>query len=182
MCELRTVRRLDEPAALRHSPPLTIAVCLCCVVCLLSDGRRGRGQYRQIVARYGSRTHCWLPGCGTFSDSGSIATARARGPPCAGPVGLDKMLVDDLGDVTITNDGATILRQLEVEHPAGKVLVELSQLQDQEVGDGTTSVVVLAAEILKQANELIKHKIHPTSIIAGLQLAKKEVRQPPDRC
>lgn len=91
-----------------------------------------------------------------------------------GPVGLDKMLVDEVGDVTITNDGATILRQLEVEHPAAKVLVELSQLQDQEVGDGTTSVVIMAAEILKQANELIKQKIHPTQIIAGLQLAKKE--------
>lgn len=58
-----------------------------------------------------------------------------------GPVGLDKMLVDDVGDVTITNDGATILQMLEVEHPAAKVLVELAQLQDEEVGDGTTSVV-----------------------------------------
>lgn len=59
------------------------------------------------------------------------------------------MLVDQIGDVTITNDGATILKQLEVEHPAGKVLVELSNMQDQEVGDGTTSVVILAAELLK---------------------------------
>lgn len=73
-----------------------------------------------------------------------------------GPVGLDKMLVDDLGEVTITNDGATILAQLEVEHPAAKVLVELSEMQDKEVGDGTTSVVILAAELLKRANELIK--------------------------
>ena len=62
-----------------------------------------------------------------------------------GPVGLDKMLVDDLGEVTITNDGATILDQLEVEHPAAKVLVQLSEMQDKEVGDGTTSVVILAA-------------------------------------
>lgn len=66
-----------------------------------------------------------------------------------GPVGLDKMLVDNIGDVTITNDGATILKQLEVEHPAAKVLVELAELQDAEVGDGTTSVVILAAELLK---------------------------------
>mgnify|MGYP005985323785 FL=1 len=66
-----------------------------------------------------------------------------------GPVGLDKMLVDDIGDVTVTNDGATILRLLEVEHPAAKVLVELAQLQDEEVGDGTTSVVIIAAELLK---------------------------------
>jgi T-complex protein 1 subunit alpha len=66
-----------------------------------------------------------------------------------GPVGLDKMLVDDIGDVTITNDGATILKLLEVEHPAAKVLVELAELQDREVGDGTTSVVLLAAELLR---------------------------------
>ena len=66
-----------------------------------------------------------------------------------GPQGLDKMLVDDIGDVTVTNDGATILNQLEVKHPAAKVLVELAQLQDKEVGDGTTSVVILAAELLK---------------------------------
>ena len=66
-----------------------------------------------------------------------------------GPQGLDKMLVDDIGDVTITNDGATILKQLEVKHPAAKVLVELAQLQDKEIGDGTTSVVIIAAELLK---------------------------------
>lgn len=91
-----------------------------------------------------------------------------------GPVGLDKMLVDDVGDVTITNDGATILKLLEVEHPAAKVLVELAQLQDQEVGDGTTSVVIVAAELLKNADELVKCKIHPTSIISGYRLACKE--------
>ncbi|XP_037732273.1 T-complex protein 1 subunit alpha [Drosophila subpulchrella] len=91
-----------------------------------------------------------------------------------GPVGLDKMLVDDIGDVTVTNDGATILRLLEVEHPAAKVLVELAQLQDEEVGDGTTSVVILAAELLKNADELVKQKIHPTSIISGYRIACKE--------
>jgi T-complex protein 1 subunit alpha len=91
-----------------------------------------------------------------------------------GPVGLDKMLVDDIGDVTITNDGATILKQLEVEHPAAKVLVELAQLQDEEVGDGTTSVVIFAAELLKRANELVKQKIHPTSIINGYRIAGRE--------
>lgn len=69
-----------------------------------------------------------------------------------GPEGLDKMLVDQIGDITITNDGATILNKLEVEHPAAKVLVELAYLQDQEVGDGTTSVVILAAELLKVKN------------------------------
>ncbi|KAJ8960618.1 hypothetical protein NQ318_013910 [Aromia moschata] len=91
-----------------------------------------------------------------------------------GPVGLDKMLVDDTGEVTVTNDGATILRLLEVEHPAAKILVELAQLQDEEVGDGTTSVVIIAAELLKNADELVKQKIHPTSIISGYRLACKE--------
>lgn len=94
-----------------------------------------------------------------------------------GPVGLDKMLVDQIGDVTITNDGATILKQLEVEHPAAKVLVELSNLQDEEVGDGTTSVVIIAAELLKRANELVKQNIHATSIISGYLQAKKDACQ-----
>ena len=85
-----------------------------------------------------------------------------------------QMLVDDIGDVTITNDGATILKLLEVEHPAAKILVELAELQDREVGDGTTSVVVLAAELLRRANDLVTQKIHPTSVIAGYRLAAKE--------
>jgi len=91
-----------------------------------------------------------------------------------GPVGLDKMMVDDIGDVTISNDGATILKMLEVEHPAAKVLVDLADLQDREVGDGTTSVVLIAAELLKRANELVKNKIHPTSIIHGFRIACRE--------
>ncbi|KAK6142966.1 hypothetical protein DH2020_023314 [Rehmannia glutinosa] len=81
---------------------------------------------------------------------------------------------DDIGDVTITNDGATILKMLEVEHPAAKVLVELAELQDREVGDGTTSVVIIAAELLKRANDLVRNKIHPTSIISGYRLAMRE--------
>ena len=91
-----------------------------------------------------------------------------------GPVGLDKMLVDDIGDVLISNDGATILQLLEVDHPAGRILVELAQQQDKEVGDGTTSVVILAAELLRRANELVKNKIHPTTIITGYRLACRE--------
>ncbi|KYK67648.1 putative T-complex protein 1 subunit alpha [Toxoplasma gondii TgCatPRC2] len=90
-----------------------------------------------------------------------------------GPQGLDKMLVDDIGDMTITNDGATILKQLEVQHPAAKVLVELSDLQDKEVGDGTTSVVLLAAEFLRVGNQLVKEGVHPTAVIAGFKLAMK---------
>ena len=74
-----------------------------------------------------------------------------------GPQGLDKMLVDDIGDVTITNDGATILKLLQVDHPASKVLVELAQIQDREVGDGTTTVVILASELLRRGNQLIQN-------------------------
>ncbi|CAH9096759.1 unnamed protein product [Cuscuta europaea] len=91
-----------------------------------------------------------------------------------GPLGLDKMLVDDIGDVIISNDGATILKMLEVEHPSAKVLVELAELQDREVGDGTTSVVIIAAELLKRANDLVRNKVHPTSIISGYRLAMRE--------
>ncbi|KAH0474785.1 MAG: hypothetical protein KVP17_002603 [Porospora cf. gigantea B] len=92
-----------------------------------------------------------------------------------GPNGLDKMLVDQVGDVTITNDGATILQLLEIKHSAAKVFVDLSQLQDQEIGDGTTSVVILAAELLKRGNQLVsKHGLHPTNVISGYRLASKE--------
>ena len=92
-----------------------------------------------------------------------------------GPVGLDKMLVDDIGDVTITNDGATILEQLEVEHPAARLLVDLARLQDKEVGDGTTSVVLLSAELLKKGlGELVqKQGLHPTTVLAGYRTALK---------
>lgn len=91
-----------------------------------------------------------------------------------GPVGLDKMLVDDIGDVTVTNDGATILSLLDVQHPAGKILVDLAQQQDREVGDGTTSVVIIASELLRRANDLVKLKVHPTTIITGYRLALRE--------
>lgn len=76
--------------------------------------------------------------------------------------------------MTISNDGATILSLLAVEHPAGKIFVDLAQKQDKEVGDGTTSVVIIAAELLRRANELVKARIHPTTIITGYRLACKE--------
>lgn len=91
-----------------------------------------------------------------------------------GPIGLDKMIVDETGDVIVTNDGATILKRLEVEHPAARMLVELAQLQDNQIGDGTTSVVVVAAELLKRANELVAQGIHPTSVISGYNTAVRE--------
>jgi T-complex protein 1 subunit alpha len=99
------------------------------------------------------------------------AAAALPPPPSPRPA---RPQVDSIGDVTVTNDGATILKQLEVEHPAAKVLVELAELQDSEVGDGTTSVVILAAELLKRANELVRQRIHPTTIMSGYRLAVKE--------
>jgi T-complex protein 1 subunit alpha len=90
-----------------------------------------------------------------------------------GPTGLDKMLVNEIGDVIVTNDGATILKQIDIEHPAAQLLVDLAQLQDQEVGDGTTSVVLIAAELLRRANALIQDNLHPTTVIAGYRVALK---------
>jgi len=91
-----------------------------------------------------------------------------------GPQGLDKMLVDETGEVVITNDGATILKLLSIEHPAAKILGDLAQIQDKEVGDGTTSVVILSAELLRRATQLIKNNVHPTTVISGYRTALKE--------
>jgi thermosome len=94
-----------------------------------------------------------------------------------GPRGMDKMLVDSLGDVTITNDGATILKEIDVQHPAAKMLVEISKTTDNEVGDGTTSVVVLAGALLENAEELIDQGVHPTIIVDGYRKAGKKAKQ-----
>ncbi|HEX7445656.1 MAG TPA: thermosome subunit alpha [Methanothrix sp.] len=88
-----------------------------------------------------------------------------------GPKGMDKMLVDTMGDVVITNDGVTILKEMDIEHPAAKMMVEIAKTQDTEVGDGTTTAVVLAGELLKQAEELLEQEIHPTVIAAGYRAA-----------
>ena len=88
-----------------------------------------------------------------------------------GPRGMDKMLVSSLGDVTITNDGATILKEIDVQHPAAKMMVEAAKTQDAEVGDGTTSVVIFAGELLKKAEDLIEQNIHPTIIVGGYKKA-----------
>ncbi len=91
-----------------------------------------------------------------------------------GPRGLDKMLVDSFGDITVTNDGATIVKEMEVQHPAAKLLVEVAKAQDAEVGDGTTSAVVFAGTLLEKAEELLEQNIHPTIIIEGYTKAMKE--------
>ena len=90
-----------------------------------------------------------------------------------GPRGMDKMLVDSLGDVTITNDGATMLKEIDVQHPAAKMLVEVSKTTDNEVGDGTTSAVVLAGALLEKAEELLDKDVHPTVIVDGYSKASK---------
>jgi thermosome len=94
-----------------------------------------------------------------------------------GPRGMDKMLVDNLGDITITNDGVTILEEMDVEHPAAKMMVEVSKAQEDEVGDGTTTAVVLAGELLKKSEELLEQDIHPTVIISGYRLAAEEAQR-----
>jgi archaeal chaperonin len=91
-----------------------------------------------------------------------------------GPRGLDKMLVDSMGDVVVTNDGVTILKEMDVEHPAAKMLVEVAKTQDQEAGDGTTTAVVLAGELLKRAESLVEQNIHPTIISQGYRLASRK--------
>ncbi len=91
-----------------------------------------------------------------------------------GPKGMDKMLVDDLGDITITNDGATILSEMNIEHPAGKMLVEVAKTQDNETGDGTTTAVVLSGELLKKADGLLDQEIHPSVIIKGYKVAEEK--------
>ncbi|NON61503.1 TCP-1/cpn60 chaperonin family protein, partial [Acidianus sp. RZ1] len=88
-----------------------------------------------------------------------------------GPKGLDKMLLDSFGDVTITNDGATIVKEMDIQHPAAKLLVEAAKAQDSEVGDGTTSAVVLAGLLLDKAESLLDQNIHPTIIIDGFKNA-----------
>jgi len=94
-----------------------------------------------------------------------------------GPMGMDKMLVDDLGDITITNDGATIVGEMDVEHPAAKMMVEVAKTQDDEVGDGTTTAVVLTGEILSKAEDLLDQGIHSTVIARGYRLAASQAQK-----
>ena len=94
-----------------------------------------------------------------------------------GPKGMDKMLVDSLGDVTITNDGATILKEIDVQHPAAKMLVEIAKTTDNEVGDGTTSAVVLAGALLEHAETLVLQDVHPTIIVDGYRKAGKKAKE-----
>jgi len=91
-----------------------------------------------------------------------------------GPRGMDKMLVDSFGDVTITSDGRTVLDKMDVQHPAAKMMVEIAKTQDSEVGDGTTSAVIVAGELLEKAEDLIEKNVHPTIIIDGYRKAAEK--------
>jgi thermosome len=111
---------------------------------------------------------------GREAQRNNIMAARVIGEvlkTTLGPRGMDKMLIDSLGDITITNDGAAILDEMEVEHPAGKMMVEVAKTQDDMVGDGTTTAVILAGEMLKKAEELLDQNIHPTVIVSGYRKA-----------
>jgi len=94
-----------------------------------------------------------------------------------GPRGMDKMLVDSMGDVVITNDGVTILKEIDVEHPAAKMLVEVAKTQDEECGDGTTTAVILAGELLKKAEAMIEQNVHPTVISGGYRAAATKAKE-----
>jgi thermosome len=111
---------------------------------------------------------------GKEAQRNNIMAARVIGEvlkTTLGPRGMDKMLIDSLGDITITNDGATILKEMDVEHPAAKMMIEIAKTQDDMVGDGTTTVVVLASELLKKAEELLDQNIHPMILVAGYRKA-----------
>ena len=123
---------------------------------------------------------------GTKRDKGkdaqfnNIAAARTISDAVRsslGPRGMDKMLVDSMGDVVITNDGVTILKEIDVQHPAAKMLVEVAKTQDQEVGDGTTTSVILAGELLKKAVDMVDSNVHPTIITSGYRLANAQAQK-----
>ena len=117
---------------------------------------------------------------GRGATTNNLAAARAVADAVRstlGPRGMDKMLVDSMGDITITNDGVTILKEVDVEHPAAKMLVEVAKTQDQQCGDGTTTAVVLAGELLKRSEYLLEQNIHPTVITKGFEIALQESRR-----
>jgi archaeal chaperonin len=114
---------------------------------------------------------------GKGAQSNNIMAARAISDAVKstlGPKGMDKMLVDSMGDVVITNDGATILKEIDVEHPAAKMIVEVAKAQDEECGDGTTTAVILTGELLRTAGDLLEQNIHPTVITRGYQMAAEK--------
>jgi archaeal chaperonin len=135
----------------------------------------GMGNAPVIILREGTKRDK-----GKDAQFNNISAARAISDSVRsslGPRGMDKMLVDSMGDVVITNDGVTILKEMDVQHPAAKMLVEVAKTQDAEVGDGTTTSVILAGELLKKATDLIDSNVHPTIIASGYRLANEKAQE-----
>jgi len=132
----------------------------------------GNGQAPIFILKAGTqRTR------GRSAQSNNIAAAKAVADSVRstlGPKGMDKMLVDSMGDVVITNDGATILKEMDIEHPAAKMIIEVAKTQEQHCYDGTTSAVVLSGELLKRSEDLIEQNVHPTVICEGFRLAAEK--------
>ncbi|PSQ42930.1 thermosome subunit, partial [Halobacteriales archaeon SW_5_68_122] len=127
-----------------------------------------RGQPLFILDEDAERTQ------GKDAQSSNITAGKAVSESVRttlGPRGMDKMLVSDSGDVVITNDGATILQEMDIEHPAAQMIVEVAETQEEEVGDGTTTASVLAGRLLAQAEDLLDDDVHPTTIVEGYQQA-----------
>ena len=135
----------------------------------------GMGNAPILILREGTRRDK-----GKEAQFNNISAARAIADAVRsslGPRGMDKMLVDSIGDVVITNDGVTILKEMDVQHPAAKMLVEVAKTQDSEVGDGTTTSVILAGELLKKATDMIDSNVHPTTITSGYRLANIKAQE-----
>ena len=133
-----------------------------------------QGQQYIILKEGSSRTR------GRDAQGMNLMAARAVAEAVRttlGPKGMDKMLVDSLGDVVITNDGVTILKEMDIEHPAAKMIVEIAKTQDDEVGDGTTTAVVFAGELLKKSEALLDMDVHPTVIASGYRQAAAKARE-----
>ena len=132
----------------------------------------GNGQAPIFILKEGTqRTR------GRSAQSNNIAAAKAVADSVRstlGPKGMDKMLVDSMGDVVITNDGATILKEMDIDHPAAKMIIEVAKTQEQHCYDGTTSAVVLSGELLKRSEDLIEQNVHPTVICEGFRLAAEK--------
>jgi len=117
---------------------------------------------------------------GKDAQHNNIAAAKAVAQAVRttlGPKGMDKMIVDAVGNVIITNDGVTILREMQIEHPAAKMVVEVAKTQEDAVGDGTTTAVIIAGELLKRAEDLLDQEIHPTVLAKGYRLAEQEAQK-----
>jgi archaeal chaperonin len=140
----------------------------------MAESQLGGGQQVLLLPEGASRI------LGRDAQRTNIAVAAAVAhaiKTTLGPKGMDKMLVSEMGDIVITNDGATILQEMNVEHPVAKIMVDIAKTQDKEVGDGTTTVVIMAGELLKGANDLIEQGIHPTTIIRGYKMAAEKATE-----